>query len=139
MIRPYLRDLINDHKSPMRTDKVINNESQFAEWKIQLVMLNNCVSSKHFEETPYLYSASKPVEIFMDSNTDDIVDELFDTILQRFQKSRETSNKRGNKFIHEKWKFIHKIDMKRGESYTDSPEWLKNKIAAINPKKLKWW
>ena len=102
MIRPYLRDLINDHKTPMRTDEVINNESQFAEWKIQLVMLNNCVSSKHFEETPHLYSASKPVEIFMDSNTDDIVDELFDTILQRFQKSRETSNKRGNKFIHEK-------------------------------------
>ena len=30
MIRPYLRDLINDHKSPMRTDEVINNESQFA-------------------------------------------------------------------------------------------------------------
>ena len=93
MIRPYLRDLINDHKTPIRTDEVINNESQFAEWKIQLVMLNNCVSSKHFEETLYLYSASKPVEIFMDSNTDDIVDELFDSILQRFQKSRETSNK----------------------------------------------
>ena len=31
MIRPYLRDLINDQKSPMKTDKVINNESQFGE------------------------------------------------------------------------------------------------------------
>ena len=51
MIRPYLRDLIKDHKTPMETDKVIINAIQFGEWKIQLVMLNKCTSSKHFEET----------------------------------------------------------------------------------------
>ena len=53
-------------------------------------MLNNCISSKSFEETRSIYSASKPVEIFMGSNTDDIIDKLFDTILQRFQEARET-------------------------------------------------
>ena len=89
MVRPYLRDLINNHKAPMKlTDKVINNKSQFGEWKIQLIMLNNCISSKYFEETCSIYSASVPVEIFMGSDTDDIIDELFTTILERFQEAR---------------------------------------------------
>ena len=42
MIRPYLRDLINYHKTPMKlSDKVTNNESQFGEWKIQLIIQTN--------------------------------------------------------------------------------------------------
>ena len=84
MIRPYLRDLINDQRSPMKTDKIINNESQFGEWKIQLVMLNNCISFKNFEETCSIYSLSDNIEIFMGIDTDDIIDKFFDTILQRF-------------------------------------------------------
>ena len=139
MVRPYLRDLINNHKAPMKlTDKVINNKSQFGEWKIQLIMLNNCISSKYFEETHSIYSASVPVEIFMGSDIDDIIDELFTTILERFQEARETSNDRGSEFIHESvellYYYFHKIDMKNDESYIESPEWLKNKKATINPK-----
>ena len=30
---------------------------------------------------------------------------------------------------------LHKININRGESYIDSPEWLKNKKATVNPKK----
>ena len=33
MIRPYLRDLMNDHKTSMKTDKAINNDSQFENGK----------------------------------------------------------------------------------------------------------
>ena len=29
---------------------------------------------------------------------------------------------------------LHKISLNRGESYVDSPKWLKNKKATINPK-----
>ena len=61
MIRPYLRDLINYPKTPMKTDKVINNESQSGEWTIQLVMLNRCISSKDFEETRSIYSANNKI------------------------------------------------------------------------------
>ena len=57
IIRPYLIDLINGH-------------SQSREWKIQLVMLNRCISSKNFEETRSVYSASDNMEIFMGSDTD---------------------------------------------------------------------
>ena len=134
MIRTCLRDLINDHKTPMKTDKVFNNKSQFGELKVQLVILNNCISSKNFEETRSIYYASKPVEIFVTSNTDDIID----TILQRLQEATDTSNEKGSKFIHESvgslYYYFHKIDMKRSESYIKSPEWLINKRATTYPK-----
>ena len=44
--RQYLNDLINDHKAS-------------GERKIQLVILNRCISSKNHEETRNMYSASK--------------------------------------------------------------------------------
>ena len=95
MIRPYLRDLINDHKHTTKLNSNVNinandnaNNSdtpELREWKIQLVTQNNCTSTKNFEDTCTIYSASKPVEVIMGSNTDDAIDGLFDTILQRFQ------------------------------------------------------
>ena len=97
MIRPYLRDLLNKHKPTIElTNKEINSDTERGEWKIQLVMQNNCISSKDFEETRTTYSASKLVEIFMGSNTDDAIDKIFDTLLQRFQEAMETSNERGS-------------------------------------------
>ena len=104
MIRPYLRDLINDHKPTTElsneennsdtneennsdTNEKDNSDTERGEWKLQLVMQNNCISTKNFEETRTIYSASKPVEIFMGTNTDDAIDGLFDALLQRFQQA----------------------------------------------------
>ena len=142
MIRPNLIDLANDHKNPMElTDKENNSDTTFGEWKIQLVMLNNCISSKNFEEICSIYSASNNIDIFMGSDTDDIIDKFFDTILQRFQEARETSNERGSEFIHESvgllYYYFHKTNMKRVGSYIESHELLINKQAAINPKNEK--
>ena len=128
IIGPYLIDLINNH-------------SQYGEWKIQLVMLNRCISSKNFEETHSVYSASDNIEIFMGTDTDEIIDRLFDTILQRFQQAIETSFERGSEFIFENvdllyYYYFHKIDMKRRGSYKETPECLKNKKATTNPKNM---
>ena len=50
MIRLCLRDMINDNKAPMKLpDKVLDDESQFGEWKIQLKMRINCTSSDNFK------------------------------------------------------------------------------------------
>ena len=43
MIRPYLSDIINDHKSSNKLrdhsrNKVIDYETQYGEWKIQVIM-----------------------------------------------------------------------------------------------------
>ena len=34
----------------------------------------------------------------MDSNTKDVIDKLFNTLLQRFQKGQQKSNERGSEF-----------------------------------------
>ena len=86
MIRPYLRDLINDYKH--KTE--LSNDSERGKWKVQILMKNNCISTKNFEETRTIYSVSKPVEIFMGSDTNDTINRLFDTLLQRFQQAIET-------------------------------------------------
>ena len=142
MIIPYLRDLTNDHKPTMElTNKANNSDTEREESIIQLIIQNNCVSSKDFEEIRSIYSASNNIEIFMGSDTDGVIDKLFDTILQRFREAIETSNERGSEFIHENVSLLYyyfmEIDMKRAESNIKSQERLINKGAIINLKNEK--
>ena len=46
-------------------------------------MQNNFISDKDFEDTRTIYSASKPVEIFMGSDTENIIDSLFKTVFNK--------------------------------------------------------
>ena len=118
-----------------------SEENDRAEWKIQLVMLNNFISDKNFEDTRTIYSASKPVEICMDSDIENAIDRLCNTILDRIQQAIETSNERGSGFTHESvallYYYFQKIDIRRGESYIISPDWIASKKATINPKNEK--
>ena len=139
MIGPYLRDLINGHKP---TEELNNDgDSERVEWKVQVVMQNNCISTKDFEETQTIYSASKPVEIFMGTDTDDTIDRFFDTFLQRFQQGLVTSNDRGSGFTNKNvalvYYYFQKIVIQRVESFIMSPELIVNKGATINPKNEK--
>ena len=52
IIRPYLSDMINDHKTQ-------------SEWKIQLTMQINFISSKDSEETRTMHTMSSNIEIVM--------------------------------------------------------------------------
>ena len=76
-----------------------SNSDNTAEWKIQLTMQNSCISTKTIEEIRTIYTKNEPVEIVMGSNTEDVIDSLFNTPLQRFQNTQETSNERGSEFI----------------------------------------
>ena len=118
-----------------------NEENDRVEWKIQLVMQNNFISDKNFEDTCSKYSASKPVEIFMGSDTENAIDTFFDTILDIIQQAIETPNKRGSRFTHESvallYHYFQTIDIRRGESYMVSPDWIASKKATINPKNEK--
>ena len=104
-------------------------------------MQNSCISTRNFEETRTIYSKSKPVEIFMGSDTEDVIDTLFNTILQRFQQAQETSNDKGSEFIPESVEllqyYFQKTNIRRAESYKISLDWLVNKGATINPKNEK--
>ena len=101
-------------------------------------MQNSCISTSSFEETRTIYTKSEPVEIFMGSNTKDVIYKLFNTILQRFQRVQETSNERENEFIPDSVELLYyhfqRIDIRRAESYIVSPDWIASKKATIKPK-----
>ena len=62
---------------------------------------------------------------------------LFKSLLQKYQERLE-EKMRGSEFVFDSDDLLHyklqKISLNRGGSYIDSPEWLKNKKATINPK-----
>ena len=97
----------------------------------------NFISSKDSDETRNMHTKSDKIEIMMGSETDDITDELFESLLQKYQEGLEESM-RGSEFIRDSVDLLchhlQKIGLKRGASYIDSPEWLENKKATINPK-----
>ena len=139
--------MINIHKPKTKLNNVNNannannNDTKRGEWKTQLVMRNNCISVKNFEDTRGIYSASKPVEIFMVSDTKDVTDRLFDTTLKRFQEAVITSQKNESELTHESvgllYYYFMKIDIRRPDTYVKSPDWIANKGAIINPKNEK--
>ena len=136
MIRPYLSDIINDHKTPKNlrvhsSNEVIDYETQFGEWKIQLTMSINFISSKDSGETCNMHTKSDSIEIMVSSETDDIIDELFESLLQKYQEGLEESMK-GSEFIFDSvdllYYHLQRTSLTRiGSSYIDSPKWLKIK------------
>ena len=69
----YLRDMINDHKTRR-------------EWKIQLTISINFISSKDFVHN---------IELMIGNETDEIINEPFESLLQNYQKDLEASLGRG--------------------------------------------
>ena len=142
MIRLYLRDIINDRKTSKKlrvhsSNEVIDYETQFEEWKIQLTMSINFISSKDSDENCNMHTKKDNIEIIMGSETNNIIEELCESLLQKYQEGLEESM-RGSEFIRDSVDLLcyhlQKIGLKRGASYIDSPEWLENKKATINPK-----
>ena len=110
MIRPYLRDLINEHKPIVASNNNDNNNNNKSSY----------ISTRSFEETRIIYTKSEPVEIYMGSDTENVIDTLFNTLLQIFQQVQETSNERGSEFIPDSVELLYyhfqKIDIRRAES-----------------------
>ena len=85
-------------------------------------MAINFISSKDSDETRTMHTKSNNVEIMMGSETDEIIEDLFESFLQKYQEGLEQSM-RGSEFAYDS------VD-----AYIDSPKWLKKKKATINPK-----
>ena len=64
---------MNDHKTPKRLRVHSSNETQFGEWKIQLTMSINFISSKYSDETRSMHTKSDNIEVIVDSETSDII------------------------------------------------------------------
>ena len=104
MIRPYLSDVINDHKTHGLVRYHSGNktwvEETPREWKIQLTMANNFISSKDSDETRTMHTKSNDVKIMMCSETNEIIEELLKSFLQKYQEGLEESM-RGREFVYD--------------------------------------
>ena len=144
MIKPYLSDLINNHKTHglvrYHSDDKSWQEETSSEWKIQLTMAINFISSKDSDKTRTMHTKSNNVEIMIGSETNEIIMELFESFLQKYQEGLEQSM-RGSEFVDDSvdvlYYNLNKVSLSRGGSYIDSPKWVKNKRATINPQNKK--
>ena len=141
IIKPYLSDITNDHKIRGFVRYHSSNktwvEETSSEWKIQLTMAINFISSTDSDETRIMHTKSNNAEILMVSETDEIIEDLFESFLQKYQEGLEESM-RGSEFAYDSvdalYYNLNKVSLSRGESYIDSPKWLKNKKATKNQK-----
>ena len=144
MIKPYLSDLINNHKTHGLVRYHSGNKSWLeetsSEWKIQLTIAINFTSSKDSDETRTIHTKSNNVETMIGSETNEIIKDLFESFLQKFQEGLEESM-RGSEFVYDRvdvlYYNLNKVSLSRGGSYIESPKWLKNKKATINPQNKK--
>ena len=99
------------------------------------------ISTKRFIETRTMHPKSRQVEVYMDSDTENVIGTLFNALLQNFKHIQETPNERGSEFIPDSVELLdyelHKTNVIRAESYVPSPDWIANKKATINPKNEK--
>ena len=103
-------------------------------------MAINFISSKNYDETRTMHAKSNNVEIRIGSEKDETIKNLFESFLQKYQERLEESM-RGSELVYDSVDALYynhnKVSLSGGGSYIDSPKWLKNKIATINPQNKK--
>ena len=116
-IKPYLKDMINDYKSK-------------GEWKIQIIMKIVFGSLIDKIETQVMHTKSDNIEIMNGIDTNDVINELIDSFMKRYQEGLEAKMKESS-YIFEHIDLLeyhlHKISLNRGSSYIESHEWIKIK------------
>ena len=84
-----------------------------------------------------MHTRSNNEEIMNGSHTDEVIEELFESFLKRYEKNLEEKMK-GLEFEFDGVNFLYydfnKISLNRGGSYINSPKLLKNKKSTKNPK-----
>ena len=84
-----------------------------------------------------MYTRSDNIEIMLGDDYDDIIEQLFESLLQKYEENLQNKI-RGSEFEFDGVNFLsydfNKTSINRGGSYIDSPKWLKEKKSTINPK-----
>ena len=113
LTKPYLNDLINDKKD--------NSNSQ----------------RPGSDETRVMYTRSVCEEFMSGSETEEIVEKLFRSLLQRYQDNLN-EKMRGSDLIFNGVNYLfydfNRVSISKGGSYNESPKWLKDKKCTVNQK-----
>ena len=84
MIITYLSDMINDHKTQSELKIQSSTEINF--------------SSKDSDEICTIHTKSDNKDVLMSNKTNDVIEELFQSLLQKYQEGLEESMKGSNFF-----------------------------------------
>ena len=107
---PYLKD-------------IINNLKKSGTWKIQLTIANNFISSIDNDEEPVMHSKRDNIEIMISDEVDEVIEELFDLLKNRYQNKLVSI--KGSDFVFDYVQLFyykcHEINPNHGGSYIDSP------------------
>ena len=125
LIKPYIEDLINEKKNK-------------GEWKLQLKANISFVSLKpDSDETRLMYTRSNPEEFMNGSETEEIIESLYRSLLQKYQDNLN-EKMRGSDFVFNGVNYFYydfnRVSISKGGSYIDSPKWLKDKKSTVNQK-----
>ena len=89
------------------------------------------------DETRIMYIRSDNIEIMFGDDNDDIIEQHFESLLQKYEENLQNKMK-GSEFDFDGVNFLYydfnKTSINRGGSYIDSPKWLKDKKSTINTK-----
>ena len=108
-VRSYLRDMINNFK---KSDKR----------KLQLTMKPKSMLLTYSNEKRMLHTKNDNVENMFSKDADEIIQELFDSLLERYQEGLEQSMKSSG-FVFDGFRYKnHKISLRFRGSNIDSPE-----------------
>ena len=132
IIRPYLSDIINNHKTQgewkIRSSNIITDHKSQEEWIILLTMATDFISSEDSDEACTMHTKNDNIEIMMSSERDEIIKYFFELLLQRYQEGLEESMEE-SKFIFDSadvlYYNLNKINSNRGGLYIDYPKRLK--------------
>ena len=116
---------------------MIINLQKFDTLKVQLTIAISLISSKDIDEECVMHSKSDNVEFMPYGNTKEVVDELFESFLSRYLNGFKTSI-RLSEFIFNLVQLLyykcHRINLKCGGSFINSPDWIKKKKEKVNLK-----
>ena len=94
LIEQYLRELINYYKNK-------------GEWKVQIIADTNFISLKPGpDETRVMHTRSDNEEIMNGSDTDEVIEELFESFLKRYEENLEEKMK-GSEFEFDGVNFLY--------------------------------
>ena len=83
-----------------------------------------------------MHSNSDNIEIMIYDKANEAIEKILEILFNTYQVALETSIK-GSNFIFDFVNFLYckprKMNLQLGGSYIDSPDWVKNKKATINP------
>ena len=93
--------------------------------KIQLAIAINLIFFKDNDEKRVMHSKSNNIEIMINNKTNEVIKDLLQSLLSKYQIGLETSMK-GSELVfdcvHLLYYICHKINPDRGGSYIDFPD-----------------